>query len=213
MSDQQPWQPPGGTPPQGQPPQGQPYGEPPYGQPAYGEPQYAQPAYGTAPPVPGPAPKQVQVAAILLLVQIVLSVVSSIAFLPSSYQRMVERQPAQPGVDPQLIQNLVTVVMVVTIVVSIIWLGVWVFFVAKAWRGRNWARIVLTIFMALSLLGVLAIPATIAQGTVSLAQLPFTVINLAIAVVVLVLFWRQPAKGWYDANSAYKQAAGQYPPR
>jgi hypothetical protein len=217
MSEQDPWQAPGGPPPQGPPPQGQqPYGEPPFGQapfgdPAYAQPAYAQPAYGAAPSAPGPAPQPVRVAAILLIVQIVLSVISSIVFLPSTYQRTLAQQPTQAGVDPQLIQSIVTVVLVVTIVVSVIWLGVWVFFVIKAWQGRNWARIVLTVFLAISLVSVLAIPVGLAQHTLSLGQLPFTVVTLALAVVALVLLWRQPAKGWYEAMSAYKRATGQYP--
>lgn len=214
MSDQQPWQPPGGTPQPGQPPYGQePYGQAPYGQEPYGQAPYGGPAYGAAPPAPGPAPTQVRVAAILLIAQIVIGVVSSILFVPSTYRRMLAQQPAQPGVDPQLMQNVLTVVIAVTIVVSVIWLGVWVLFVVKAWRGRNWARVVLTVFLVISLVSDLIGSFSYAQGTVSLAQLPFTVVGLAIAVAALLLLWREPAKGWFEANTAYKRATGGYPPR
>lgn len=204
MSDQQPWQPPGGTP---GPQDRQPHGQAPYGAQPYG----AQP-YG-APTTPGRAPTQVRVAAILLLVQIVLGDISTIVFVPSTYRRMLAQQPPQPGVDPQLMQTVVTAVAAATIVISLIWLVVWVFFVVKAWQGRNWARVVLTVFLAVSLASVLFTPFAYAQGSVSLAQLPFTVVGLAITVAVLLLFWRQPAKGWYEANSAYKQATGRYPSR
>lgn len=224
MSEQEPWQAPGGLPPQGTPPQSPPpygeppqgaapYGEPPYGQAPYGTPAHGQPAYGAAPPAPGRAPRPVKVAAILLIVQIVLSLISSIVFLPSTYQRVLASQPPQPGVDPQLIRSILTVVLVATIVISVIWLVVWVFFVIKAWQGRNWARIVLTVFLAISLVSVLAIPVGLAQRTLSLAQLPFTVVNVVLAVVALLLLWRQPAKGWYEAMTGYKRATGQYPPR
>lgn len=203
MSEQQPWQPPGGTP----------YGQPPQGGQPYGQPPFAEPVYGAAPPPPGRAPTQVRVAGILLLVQIVLGDISTIIFLPSTYRRVMALQPAQPGIDPHLIQTMVTAVMAATIVISLIWLVVWVFFVVKAWQGRHWARVVLTVFLAISLLSLVFTPFAYAQGSVSLTRLPFTVVGLAIAVVVLLLFWRQPAKGWYDANSAYKRATGQYPPR
>ncbi|MBO0827450.1 MAG: hypothetical protein J2P24_06685 [Streptosporangiales bacterium] len=210
MSEQQPWQPPGGTPaPQGRPQ----YGQPPQGQQPYGQAPSPGPAYGAAPPAPGRAPTQVRVAGILLLVQIVLGDISTIVFLPSTYRRMLAQQPAQPGVDPQLMQTLVTAVMAATIVISLIWLVAWVLFVVKAWQGRNWARVVLTVFLAVSLVSVVFTPFAYAQETVSRAQLPFAVVGLAIAVVVLLLFWRQPAKGWYEANSAYKQATGTYPRR
>jgi hypothetical protein len=149
-----------GQPPYGQPPPGQPpYGPPPYGAPPQGQPPYGPPGYLPAPSAPtgwgNDAPRALErpvtVRAGLgaFIGSIVLSVVSSIVTI-ANWDRFVSYLQAQLEAQGQQLEGtgvnideVATLGLRVGIAFSIVFLALYLLFVWFAWRGYNWARIVL----------------------------------------------------------------------
>jgi hypothetical protein len=205
---------PQGQPPQWQqpgPPHGQP-GPPPYGQPGpYGPPPYGyapmpSPGYGQPPPEPKERPLPVRAGLGAFVVSIVLSVAGSVFALANWDEyvaRSIAEQPEfqdpqfqETGVDPAaLVEGLSTLFFVVSLVFAALYL----LFVWFAWRGYNWARIVLFVLGGLG----------IASGLVSLAGIgssPFpsltalSVFSFLAVLVGVVLMARRPSSEWYASE-------------
>ncbi|MCC3265655.1 hypothetical protein [Arthrobacter gengyunqii] len=153
------------------PPYGQPYGQQPYGQP-YGQPQspygyqapqpsgYAYP--GSGGPVPGlkgPAPREVMTgfwliiaAGIVTFLSTIITVLSSaedpLATLPPADRQAME----DAGVTAELMRSSF---LTVGVVVAVIALLIYVLLAVLIRKGKNWARIVATVFAAISAVGLL----------------------------------------------------------
>ncbi|WP_199580263.1 hypothetical protein [Blastococcus sp. TBT05-19] len=227
----QPGQPPYGQPLYGQPPYGQ---QPPHGQqqPPYGQqnphgqpPPYPPPnpyAFPAAPPaaagwggeVPKPMERPVTVRAGLgaYLAALVLGVVASIAMLVEFDEVLTWTQnqaggaiedPGLEGIDPaQFAELFLRVGLVVGLVVTALQL----LFIWFAWRGHNWARVVLWVFAGLSLI---AAPSGAINGG---GPIPFVnalgwfqTVLLLVAVVLLAL---KPSNDWYRFRK-WQRATGQ----
>ncbi|WP_104053060.1 MULTISPECIES: hypothetical protein [unclassified Arthrobacter] len=157
----------------GQPssPYGQPYGQQPYGQP-YGQPQspygyqapqpsgYAYP--GSGGPVPGakgPAPREVMTgfwliiaAGIVTFLSTIITVLSTaddpLATLPPEDRRVME----DAGVTAELMRSSFVTVGVVMAAIALL---IYVLLAVLIRKGKNWARIVATVFAAISAVGLL----------------------------------------------------------
>ena len=191
----------GGQPPYGQPP----YGQPPYGQPPYGQPPYG---YAPAPAVPsGPPPERqerpVSVRAGLgaFIAAIVFSVVATAVSL-ANWELILDQALAAQGApledsgldEAQLAELGIAIGTGVTVLITALQL----LFVWFAWRGRNWARIVLCVIGGLGLAA--GLPALLAQAS----PLPFLnvlsvfqFLALAAGVVLLAL---KPSNDWYRSE-------------
>jgi len=181
---------PGPTPPAGA--QGFPSAPPP---PAY-------PADGTgapaAPVAVGEPPRTVNIAFWLYVVGAVLSVVSgiiTIATIGSTRDAALEQIRNSPNANGQnaqaLVDGIIAAATIWAIVTLIFWAVVFVLFAYFMRRGANWARIVLTVLTALSLLNVLA-----GYGVGFL--------QFAATVVALVLIWLRPSSEYFAAVRASK---------
>ena len=157
--------------PYGQPYGQQPYGQQPYGQP-YGQPQspygyqapqpsgYAYPGSGNPfPNAKGPAPREVMTgfwliiaAGIVTFLSTVITVFSTaddpLASLPPEDRRMME----DAGVTAELMRSSFVTVGVVMAVIALL---IYVLLAVLIRKGKNWARIVATVFAAVSALGLL----------------------------------------------------------
>jgi hypothetical protein len=186
-----PWQQPG-PPPYGQQPGPGPYGPPPWGYP---------PAPGVVQPPPEPKERPLSVRAGLggFIVSIVLGLAGSayaFAHWDDYVGRALAEQPEfrdgslqRAGFDPQ---DFATIFLVASLLFTLLH----VLFVWFAWRGHNWARIVLFVLGGLG----------IVSGLLSLAgagSSPFpslTVLNLfsfGAVVVGVVMLARKDASEWY----------------
>ncbi|WP_209313782.1 hypothetical protein [Blastococcus sp. TF02A-35] len=218
----QPGQPPYGQPPYGQPPYGQPQpGQPPYGQPPYGQqapwgqqpPPYPQnpyayppgppaaPGWGAPPPQPMERPVTVRAGLGAFLAALVLAVISSIALL-ARFDEVVAFTEAEAGsafsdqdlegLDPERFAELL---LQVTIVGGLVVTALQLLFLWFAWRGYNWARIVLWVLGGLTLL---ATPygAGSEAGPVPFATALgwFETLLVMAGVVLLAL---KPSNDWY----------------
>jgi hypothetical protein len=112
------------------------------------------------------------------------------------------------------------VFLVGSIVVGIVAVLVWLWIAWKNRAGRNWARVVATVFFALSCLGLPelltgghlpAMPSTLtaADGaTVTVPQVAVPawliaagVVNWLLGLAIVILLWQRAASGYYDAVS------------
>ena len=222
--DQSPY----GRPPQGQPPYGQPpYGQPPYGQPPYGQPPYGQPPYGQAFPGYGPAPsaptgfgapppveRPVTVRAGIgaFVASIVLSVVSSVITLLNLDEltawALGDAEAELGDLSPEEAEftaGLIETAGPAGVVIGLVATGVFALFVWFAWKGHNWARVVLWVLAGL---GLVFAPLTLATGG-PLPVLTFLAAFEALAdLVAVVLLALRPSNEWYRYRG-WLRATGQ----
>jgi hypothetical protein len=224
-------QPPAGQPSAGQPGYGQPqppYGQPPYGQPPYGQPP-GQPPYGQHPPYPGygPAPSAptgfgaprpldrpltVRAGIGAFVASILLSLAAAVVTL-LNWDELEAATRAQAEVDlgelspeeAQFTAGILDSVGPIALIVGLIFTALFALFVWFAWKGHNWARIVLWVLAGL---GLLFAPLTLAAGgplPILTALAGFEAVADLVAVVLLAL---KPSNEWYRYRG-WLRATGQ----
>jgi hypothetical protein len=215
-------QPQQGQPQYGQPQQGQsPYGQSPYGQPPYGQPQY--PGYGPAPsaptgygaPRPVDRPVTVRAGIGAFVASIVFSLVAQ-AITRAHWDTLVDPATAFPtgeGLseeEAEFTASLMSSMGTVSLVIGLVSTAVFALFVWFAWRGHNWARIVLWILGGLDILAGLF--GVLASGAMDVPTLPvltalgwFEVLADVVAVVLLAM---AASSEWYRYRG-WLRATGQ----
>jgi heme/copper-type cytochrome/quinol oxidase subunit 2 len=102
----------------------------------------------------GPPPKEVQASFWLWIAGAVLSVISALLVL-TERDTVVDQVRATPdgaSLSQEQVDSLVLVTLLIAVVVSLVVAALYVLFAFKARAGRNWARIVLALLTAVSLL-------------------------------------------------------------
>lgn len=183
-------------PPQGwQDPQQGWQGQPPYG---YG--------YGAAPSAPGPhvapeappRPDTVRFGTGAFVANLLLGLVgSAVAF--GSLQSIIDQELATSGV--QLSAESVRSLLVVGAVIGLVFAALQAMFIYFAWKGHNWARIVLFVLGGLALVSGLLGLAQPSTGFLS----ALSVFQLLLVIVGIVLLARRPSGDWYRAMTARRQ--------
>lgn len=225
-------QPPYGQPQYGQPPYGQPQsGQPPYGQPQYGQPQYGQPPYGQQPypgygaapaapsghgaPAPVERPLTVRAGIGAFVGSIALSIAGYVITL-LNLDTVAELATDQPGMgemsreEAEMVAAMSDTFGAVGLGIGLLFTGVFALFVWFAWRGQNWARIVLWVLGGLGI--VFSLIGAGMSSSFGVATLPaltvltwFEVVFDAVAIVLLAL---KPSNEWYRYRS-WLRATGQ----
>jgi len=192
--------------------------------PAYG--LYPASGYGQPPAPPGERPRPLVIAVWLMYVAAVIEIVYAVAegqWLASYMSSLLTALEAADtsGSGTQLptseIKELILgAVIVVGVVAALIWL--WI-----AWKnraGRNWARVVATVFFGLSCLslpGLLTgghlstMPSTITTGDGSTIAVPplaipawliaAGVVSWLLGLAIIILLWQGAASRYYEAVS------------
>jgi hypothetical protein len=227
---QQGWQPPQGQPGwQGQPPQQGWQGQPPQqgwqdpqqgwqGQPpqqGWQDPQQGwqgQPPYGyaAAPSAPGHGfspeaperPTTVRVGVGAFIATLILGLIASLVQF-SGLDDLVAETVATAN-DPVITEDVVRAGLVVGVVIGLLLVGLEALFIWFAWKGRNWARIVLIVLGGLSAVFGLAGLGTATASTGFLDSL--SVISLLLTIVGVVALALRPSSEWYRAMTARRQA-------
>lgn len=139
------------------------------------------------------------IAALLALVGIVLSLTSNV------WNEALAAADNNSGVDTQ---TLVNTVKITTVVVGLILLGLYLLFAFKMRAGRNWARIVLTVLSALSILSPTTASSSVTvNGSVyksSSTQLTGW-IGAALGIVAIVLMFLPASNAYFAASKAARQ--------
>ncbi|RBY97067.1 hypothetical protein DQ237_05605 [Blastococcus sp. TF02-8] len=211
-----PGQPPYGAPGYGPPPAGQPpYGAPGYGPPnPYGAPPpypqnpYSYPAapsggsgWGAEAPTPMDRPVTVRAGLGAFLAALVLGVVANVAML-SRFDEVLDYMRSQgggalddPGLEGVDADRFAELVLQFSLVAGIVVVALQLLFLWFAWRGHNWARIILWILGGLSLVSALA-GAGQGAGPVPFATALgwFQTVLILVGVVLLAM---KPSNDWY----------------
>jgi hypothetical protein len=174
------------------------YGQNPPQAPAYGQQQFGQP-YGQSPYAQYPSeqpqaqgssgiPQQVDLSFKLIVAAGILSAVSSLllAFTGGDYfLQLMEQQAQTQGTElpPGMADSMSGVMTAGAIIGAIISLGLYALVAFPVRKGKNWARILGTVFAAISVLGLFG--GSFALGPVY-GILQIVVILLGVAAIVLL---------------------------
>jgi hypothetical protein len=118
---------------------------------------------------------------------------------------------ASPSLSSSDLDTAVTVSIVVALVIAVVEAVLWVLFAIFTGRGRNWARIVVTVLAALVIISGL----TALVNGFQLADVA-TVLALVCAVGVVVLLFRRESSAWFAAGGSRQEVTDPgypgYPP-
>lgn len=187
---------------------------------------YSQPHPAGPPTVPTERPKTLTYAvygmwlgAFLSVVSMILTVVGYDAgTMRDAMMTGFEDDPRleDSGLDPgSFIDAFIPVLMVGIVVLGVVTLGLWIWMAVVNGKGRNWARIVATVFGAFAVFGSLSsianIPAALsmdAADTVMVLQsVVLGLVDLALAITILVLLWVPSTNAYVNAVTAQRRAA------
>jgi hypothetical protein len=194
------WQNP--APPQGwqDPQQGWQQTPPPYG-------------YAAAPSAPGgylpqeapERPTTVRVGIGAFLATLILGLIAALVQF-SDLDSLVAQQVAVAN-DPAVTEDIVRAGVVVGAVLGLLLVALEALFIWLAWKGRNWARIVLCVLGGLSVVLGLGALGGAAGGVASSGFLDsLSVFSLLLTLVGVVALVLRPSSEWYRAMTARRQA-------
>jgi uncharacterized membrane protein YjgN (DUF898 family) len=156
--------------------------------------------YGAARPEP---PGSVKGAFAIYLIVALLAIVGIVLALTSSvWNDAIAASANDSGVDAQ---SLVNTAKVVTVVVGVIFLALYLLFAFKMRAGRNWARIVLTVLSALSIISAFSASASVnVNGHVykSSSTQVSGWIGVVLAIVAIVLMYLSASNAYFAASKA-----------
>ena len=177
--------------PQGPPPQGPP-GYPAAAPQPYGSDQYGQ--YGSAPPQ---RPKEVDTSFWLWIGSMVMSLLGAILtfsqFDDIRQQAIDDALRANPTLDRQFFESTFDTVLIVGLVFGLLLVALELFFIFKMRAGRNWARIVLTVLGAISVLSALF---GLGQPQPALT-LVTSALSMLLVVGAIVMMYVKGAAPWF----------------
>src|ERR1700712_1287690 len=138
-------------------------------------------------------------AALVALVGIILTLSSNV---------WTEAIAANVNTSGTNVQTLVNAAKISTAVVGVIFLALYLFFAFKMRAGRNWARIVLTVLSALSIISSFSPSATVtvnghvykSTGTQFVGW-----IGVVLAIVAIVLMFLPASNAYFSASRAARQ--------
>ncbi|MDM7990768.1 hypothetical protein [Arthrobacter sp. zg-Y877] len=166
-------------------------------------PNYNYGAYSSGQPANPPAapqrPAAVERGFWLLIASAVASLLGLLLALPELTSDETRSELArQSGLSAAEVDTAVTIGLVTAITIGLVSVAVSVLFAIFARKGHNWARIVITVFAALSLLTLIGIDGS-AAGILSL-------ISVLLTVAAVVLFFTKPASAFFAQMKQYRQA-------
>lgn len=182
----------------------QPFGA---GQPSYPGAYPTDPSGGSrqAPPAP-PQPSSIAMAVKLMWAGAAVSLVSlvvGVAGLGSLKDEIANQlREDDPSVSQSTIDAAYAFGIFFAVVVGGIGVLLWLWMAWKNGQGRGWARVVATILGVLNVLFTLVGLAAQSSGA---ATTLLSLVNLAIAVVILVLLWRKESTAFYQGTAASRQ--------
>jgi hypothetical protein len=128
----------------------------------------------------------------------VLSLVVTLASLGAAKEDIEERlRRDDPSVSQSTIDAAFAIGVGSALVVSVIGVGTWLWMAWKNGQGRSWARVVATVLAGFN---VLFAPLVFVQDTPSVSRV-FSIVNVVLAIVILVLIWRKDATEFYADRS------------
>lgn len=159
---------------------------------------------GGTPPPAGPVsqPRSIANAVKLMYVGAALSVVGILItlFMRDTIREQVEKGAADAGRDmsPSDVDAAVAVAVGFSVVVGLLGVGLWLWMAWANGRGKKWARIVATVFFALSLVSFLL---SLLQSPPPLS-LVSSIVSVLLGATIIYLLYRPESTQYYEAQSA-----------
>ncbi len=171
------------------------------------------PGYAPAPSAPAgqgapPAmerPTTVRAGIGAFLATLILGLVGSIVTF-ADIDDLVTQELARSGTEIELTDDVIRSAILIGAVISLIFVALQLLFMWFAWKGHNWARIVLWVIGGLSVLSGLA---GLSTGTALGGFLTsLSVFQLLLTIAGIVLLALKPSSEWYRYRS-WQRATGQ----
>jgi uncharacterized protein (DUF983 family) len=159
--------------------------------------------WGAQAPQPLERPATVRAGIGAFTAHIILGIVSSI-FLFTDQRDLIDQALRQAGADTT--EDVARVALTVVAVIALIFVGLEVMFLAFAWNGRNWARIVLWVLFGLNVVS--GLTAAFGGSPYGGFYTSIAVIQLLLAIAGIVLLALKPSNDWY-AYRKWARVTGQ----
>src|SRR3954454_16089630 len=166
----------------------------PYGQqyPGYGPAPSAPTGYGAPPAMERPTTVRAGIGA--LVASLVLGLISSIVSF-SDIDSLID-DTLRTNTDPAITEDVIRTGILIGAVIGLIIVGLQVLFLWFAWKGRNWARMVIWILGGISVLfGLISLGAGTSETTGFLTSLAW--FQLLLTAAGLILLALKPSNEWY----------------
>jgi hypothetical protein len=199
---------------QGENQPGGPYG-PPQGWNAPPPPSYGQqyPGYAPAPSAPTgygapqsmERPTTVRAGIGAFVASMLVGLISSAVTL-ADFDSVVDRALAASTQDPALTEDVLRTAISIGIVIGLVLLALNVMFLWFAWKGHNWARVVLWVLGGISVtFGLIGLAGTNGQTGFTTSMGVFSLLLTAAGIVLLAM---KPSNEWYRFRG-WQRATGQ----
>lgn len=159
---------------------------------------------GMPPPSPGWAgqtPEQLQrrpppvtYAIYALIANMVIGLINS-ALVFANKDAYIAQALAKTGLDPSsaaAVSAFSDIAFTVGAIFGLFFVALWAMFVWFAWKGHNWARVVIWVFGGLALISAFA-----AFGSPLGTVVALTVVSLLLTLTAVVLLALKPSNDWY----------------
>jgi hypothetical protein len=124
----------------------------------------------------------------------------------ADFDSFVDRAMAASADNPEMTEELLRSTLTIGIVIGLVFLVLQVMFLWFAWKGHNWARIVLWVLGGLSLtFGLVGVAAGTGQTGFTTSMGVFQLLFTAVGVVLLAM---KPSNEWYRFRG-WQRATGQ----
>jgi hypothetical protein len=176
---------------------------PPAQYPGYAPAPSAPTGYGGAQTMERPMTVRAGIGAFVasLLVGLISSAVTF-----ADFDSFVDRAMAASADNPEMTEELLRSTLTMGIVIGLVFLVLQVMFLWFAWKGHNWARIVLWVLGGLSLtFGLVGVAAGTGQTGFTTSMGVFQLLFTAVGVVLLAM---KPSNEWYRFRG-WQRATGQ----
>jgi hypothetical protein len=165
-----------------------------------GPPPHMPPQWPPQRPLP---PREVGIAFKLWVAQIIFGLLSTVVLFAFSdpfaagRQRVAANRAQGGGLSPQQFDTFLMTILIIGGVFGVLFLAVEVWLLLKMRRGRNWARITLTVLAGISVLGTLI---SLPQGATTMGITLVTgPIALLINIAAIVFMYRPAANAYFAA--------------
>ena len=146
-------------------------------------------------------PTSVQTAVRLMYSGAVISAISFILGLATLGNLKHTLQKDHPSYTTAHINSLVTASIVFIIVVGIIGVGLWVWMARMNLKGRNWARILGTVFFAIDTLDLLAV----FRGSTGAISAVFAIVTWLVGLGAVIMLWRRESTAYFKREQIMVQ--------
>jgi hypothetical protein len=187
---------------------------------AHGPWRDADPSASRVPMQPPERPRSIRSAVALMYVGAGLTILSTVVLFATEGQLADAVAEAVPDVSRAAVEREVDRIEARALVRTAVGVGLWIWMAVKNGEGRRWARVLATVFGVINLislgLGILVVTSLGADegvGTVVGYTVPYFILGCVdgvVAVVILVLLYREDSSRYYDETARWDAAVTLY---